>query len=85
MEQDVRESLLWILRKMQIETAFLQDCLLRTAAVRQVLEDQGLLSYTEYTAAVQKASLTDDSSLLGGHLREIDEMIQSLSGTGRIQ
>jgi hypothetical protein len=78
-EHDVKDCLLRILSLMKVQAAFLSDSLTRIEAIRQRLADQGSLDYTEYTRLLERATQQGDATLPLAQIREIDEMIQSIS------
>lgn len=78
--QILKESLLKMLSIMKVQAGFLSDSLARVAALHQFLVNQGSLGYSEYTKLVEQASKVGDASLPLVLVKEIDEMILTISG-----
>jgi hypothetical protein len=79
------DVILRILTMMKIQCAFLSDALTRSSAILKVLEDQGLLQNIDYIDYEEQARALGDCSLPSALAKEIDEMIQTISGKGSIQ
>jgi len=69
-----------MLSVMRFQAEFLSDALIRVQALYLRLVDRGLIDYSEYTALSQKATEQGDATLPRGRIKEIDEMIQRVSG-----
>lgn len=85
MDDQIKESLLKILSIMKVQAGFLSDSLVRVEALHLFLVNRDSLPYSEYKSLLEQASRQGDATLPLVCIKEIDEMIRTISGTPYIQ